>query len=229
VLGEPALYAETIDEELLSNVYGPSGGGVMRRRDILIGTLAVLSLGLAAPGFALGSGFKNVCSALSVGELDAAHVQGPCKKLKATRHATTTPLGSLTSEGFGGRWGALPKTGVGHVLTISVDRFSASSAVLAVGRKKLRAKVLASGTPVGVGSVSTWHGDTGSCPNPPTSDCTTSVVTAIVHNSLLTVVMVDYPVGGSESQEHDEEEDLAQEESDKAPVVAVAKSIAKHL
>ena len=181
---------------------------------------------LAAPGSALGFP-KSLCGVPSGGELAAAHISGPCRRLKTAHHVTHTPVGELRNVALGAAWGHVPTSGVGHELTISLTRFSGSSSALAEGRKRLRAKILAEGRPVGVGSVAEWHGETSSCPNPPTDDCTVSTVSAIVHNSVVAVSLIDFPTGGSESQANDDAEDLAQEEADMGPVVAIASSIAK--
>jgi hypothetical protein len=191
-------------------------------------SILLAAAALAAPGSALGFP-KSLCSVPSAGELTAANISGACKKLKTTHHVTHTPLGDLRSKALGAAWGDVPTSGVGHHLAISVTKFSGSAAALAEGRKRLRAKVLAEGSPVGVGSTSEWHGETASCPNPPTDDCTVSTVSAIVHNSLVAVSLIDFPTGGSESQANDDAEDLAQEEADKGPVVAIANTIAKKL
>jgi hypothetical protein len=198
---------------------------MMRR--IVTAVSILVAAALAAPGSALGFP-KSLCSAPSAGELTAARISGGCTHLKTTHHVTHTPLGPLQNDVLTAHWGHTI-SGVGHALRISVAKFSGSSAALAEGRKKLRLEILGEGYPVGVGSTSEWHGDTASCANPPSHDCTESVVTAIVHNSVLTVGLIDFPTGGSESQESDDAEDLAQEEADKAPVVAIAKTIAKKL
>jgi hypothetical protein len=116
---------------------------------------------------------------------------------------------------------------------VTVTRVTGSGPALAQGRRKLRSQVIEEGVPVKVGSVGSWHGDTSSCSNPGTDDCTTAVLSAIVKNYLIGVVLANpaLPTGLPEPApgQEDVTQDLAQEETDKAPMVAIAQTVAKAL
>jgi hypothetical protein len=205
-------------------------GVFMRRSAALFVSLAAAVSVTAAvvPGTALARFTGNVCKLPTGSEIGAAHVTGGCARKRST-HTFPTPLGSLTEEAFFGYWGAHSGEPL-HSLTVSVTRVRGSAAALAAGRSKLRLQIIGEGAPVGIGSVSSWHGSTSSCVNPPTDDCTEVQVSAIVKNFVVTVLLSDYPTGGiPEPAGGDEPEDLMQEEADRAPAVAIAQTVARRL
>lgn len=191
----------------------------------LVATVAVATA--IAPATALARFTGHVCGLPTGSELGAAHVGGGCT-LKRQRRTVATPLGAFTQEAFIGRFGARTGEPI-HSMTVSVTRFRGGAAVLAAGRSRLRLQVISEGAPVAVGSVASWHGATSSCVNPPTDDCTRVQVTALVKSFVVTVLLFDYPAGGSAELTGDEPEDLAQEEADRTPAVAIAQTVAKAL
>ncbi len=190
---------------------------------------SVVSL-LSAPGAGASHFSGNICNLPSGAELTAAHISGPCKKLRTRTQTSRTPFGTLTQTRFSANWGFLPTSGVGHVLTIGLTRVSGAHALLAAYRSRIRSRILAEGRPAGVGSVSEWHGETASCPNPPSHDCTTDHVSALVGNYILAVALIDVPTNAPAPEpSQDGPVDLAQEEADLAPIEAIAKTVAKAL
>jgi hypothetical protein len=182
---------------------------------------------VAAPGTAAARFSGNVCHLPSGAQLTAAHISGACTKVRTRTETSHTRLGTLTQTKFAAHWGFLPTTGAGHVLTIGVTRVTGDHALLVAARARFRSRTLSEGVPVGIGSVSEWHGETAACLNPPSEDCTTVHVSALVGNYILAVVLIDVPTNAPAPE--DEPVDLEQEEADKAPVVAIAKAVAKAL
>jgi len=198
------------------------------RRATLAVSMAMVGAGvLVLPSSALARFAGDVCALPTGSQLTAAHVGGACTRKRSTR-SEHTPLGALTQEAFIGQWGQRTGEPI-HSLTVSVTRIRGGSAVLAAARSKLRLQIISEGAPVAVGSVASWHGSTSSCVNPPTDDCTGVQVTAIVKHFVITVLLFDYPTGGNAEQSGDDGEDLAQEEADKVPAVAIARTVASRL
>jgi hypothetical protein len=88
------------------------------------------------------------------------------------------------------------KSGPSHEVTVTVTRVKASAAAIAYGLKKLRLEILGNGALVNVGSVASIDGKTSSCVNPPTEDCTDSLLEAIVKKYSLNVFLSNAPTGG---------------------------------
>jgi hypothetical protein len=201
------------------------------RRPALAVSIAIAGVGaLALPGSALARFHGNLCPVVTAGELSAAHISGSCHKVAPSRSHAHSPLGTETTAQFESFWGPAASSGPTHSLTIHLTKISGSPALLSFLHKRLGKHILESGAPVGIGSVSSWHGQTSSCENPHTGDCTFVTLEAIVKNYVLTVLLSDFPsTGPPETAGEDDPEDLAQEESDRGPAVAIAKSIAKAL
>lgn len=201
----------------------------MRRSLVVVAVVSCVSL-LGATGAVAAHFSGNICGLPTGAELTAVHITGPCKKLRTRTQISRTPFGKLTQTRFAANWGFLPTNGVGHVLVIGVTRVSGDRALLSAYRARLRAHILVEGRPAGVGSVSEWHGETASCPNPPSDDCTKEQVSALVGNYILAVDLIDVPTNAPAPEpSQDEPVDLAQEEADLAPIEAIAKTVAKVL
>jgi hypothetical protein len=201
----------------------------MRRATLAVSIAIVGLCALSLPGSALARFGGNLCKVPTAGELAAGHVTASCTKVKSTRASSATPLGRLKTEFFNSYWGT-GVTGPSHGLAIQLGHISGSAAVVSFARKRLGKDILKNGAPVGIGSVSSWHGSTSSCENPPTGDCTTITLEALVKNYELIVVFHDFPLTGVEElSPEDDAADLAQEETEKAPALAIAKTLAKLL
>jgi hypothetical protein len=138
----------------------------------------------------------------------------------------------VTTETFSASWGKPSRSGTpSHEVTVTVARVKASAAAIAYGLKKLRLEILGNGAPVSVGSVASIDGKTSSCVNPPTEDCTVSLLEAIVKkNYEINVVLSDAPTGGeAEGSSGDEPEDIKQEEADRPPMIAIAHTVESRL
>lgn len=170
----------------------------------------------------------HLCSIVTAAELTAAHISAPCNGDKRRTRTIATPLGSVTTETFSATWGhpaAIP-----HELSVAVGRVRGSAAAIAYGRTRLRREIIGKGVPVGLGSVSSLESSTSSCVNPPTEDCTNADLDAIVGNYSLDVILFDAPVGGQrEVGSDDEPEDIAQEEAERGPMLAIARTVSRSL
>jgi hypothetical protein len=172
----------------------------------------------------------NLCRLPTLGELGSAHISSGCVN-KIAKHTSKGPLGTVTTEQFAASWGRPPFGGLGHWLLIIARRVTGSGPALATARAKLRLQIIGHGAPVGVGSVASELGETSSCKNPPKEDCTSATLLALVKNYFLQVSLADYPPTGEgvEDPPDDEPQDLAQEESDKGPITAIAATVASKL
>jgi hypothetical protein len=172
----------------------------------------------------------NLCRLPTLAELGSAHISSGCAN-KIARHTSKGPLGTVTTEQFAASWGRPPFGGLGHWLLIIARRVTGSGPALAAARAKLRLKIIGHGAPVAVGSVASELGETSSCANPPKDDCTSATLLALVKNYFLQVSLADYPPTGEgvEDPPEDEPQDLAQEESDKGPITAIAATVASKL
>jgi hypothetical protein len=212
----------------------------LARRASAAAAATIVVAALTAPGAALGRPVAatskrafsgNICG-LSIA-VAAAHITAPCVRGGTTAKTTRTPLGYVTSQTFVSHWGSLPHrgpSGPSHFLTVGVARFTGSAAALAYGRAKQRSEILNYGVPVHVGFGSLYT-DTFSCVNPPKEDCTHASVLALVKNYVLEVILYDFPptgVGVADPGE-DEAQDDAQEETDKAPILSIAQTVAAQL
>jgi hypothetical protein len=128
------------------------------------------------------------------------------------------------------RWGSLGTISAPtYHATVGVIHVEGSAAAIAVYAKAFRAEVLANGSPVKLKPYTTEAGDTASCHNPPTSDCTQASVMALAGH--YGVVGAYYGpakfVGADDPQDQsvDEANDKAQEDAVKGAVVALANSI----
>jgi len=97
---------------------------------------------------------------------------------------------------FVANWGKLMPGGTGHFMVVAATRYSGSARAVLAGRAKLKARIVAYGVKVGVGSSAALRMSTSSCVNPPTEDCTHVTVLALVRNLLFEVAVFDEPVGG---------------------------------
>ena len=202
------------------------------RRSALAVSIAIAGLAaLAVPGSALARFRGNLCSVVTSGEVAAVHISAPCHKLRPVTATAHSPLGTVTNTQYESTWGGGGSLGRTHYLVIHIGTVSGSRGIVSFELKRFRTQIIRNGAPVGVGSVSSEHGDTASCENPPSGDCTTATLEAIVKKKyVLTIVLEDLPTtGGEEQSPADEAEDLAQEEADKGPLVAIAKTVAKAL
>jgi hypothetical protein len=172
----------------------------------------------------------HLCRIVTAAELAAAHVTASCNGDKRFSRSTKTPLGSVTTETFSASWGKPSRSGPSHEVTVTVTRVKASAAAIAYGLKKLRLEILGNGALVSVGSVASIDGKTSSCVNPPTEDCTDSLLEAIVKKYSLNVFLSNAPTGGeAEGSSGDDPEDIKQEEADRPPMIAIAHTVESRL
>jgi hypothetical protein len=167
-------------------------------------------------------------------------LEGSCKETHGHPKVIHTPFGSYTSTFYTARWLAEHPTielVPHHSLSVGVAHItSSSSAVIAFFQKHERAKVLENGVLVAnsKGVLATWAGDTSSCKNPPTGDCTTNEFESMKGNWGVVLTTLGAPPGspGAEEKnesEGDDAEDLAQEELMKGPTVGVGLAITGRL
>jgi hypothetical protein len=197
------------------------------------GALAAAALPAAAGAKKPFSG--NICAIPVSGLLSAAHITEPCIRGKTHKIAPKpSPLGGTVGQVIStAHWG-LPHgvNGPSHYLLVSATKVIGSGNALAVAKKILRDKVIEHGAPVAVGSPGSLLTDTASCVNPPTEDCTSGSVVAIVGSYYMLVQLEDAPptISGAEpSPGEDTPQDDEQEATVKAPVTAIAKAIAAKL
>jgi len=169
------------------------------------------------------------------GAAGTLQLEGSCKETHGHPKNIHTPLGSYTSTLYTARWLAEKPTielVPHHSLSVGVAHITSSSpAVVNFFKKHERAKVLENGVLVANsgGVLATWAGDTSSCKNPPTGDCTISEFESTKGNWGVVLTALGAPPTGPEVEkdesEGDDPEDLAQEELMKGPTVGVGLAI----
>ena len=141
--------------------------------------------------------------------------------------------GSVTSSLYTAKWGT-PKLELvpQHLLSIGLFHVTGAPAAVAYLKKRARAKVLSEGILVANKAVfASWSGETASCKNPPTGDCTVSNVEGLKGTWEVVVGVDGAPPGspGAAEEENptgqDDAQDLAQEELLKGPAVGVAMAV----
>jgi hypothetical protein len=177
------------------------------------------------------TGFSgNLCAAVPAGALKALKISAPCVRQKPLTHVQSTAFGSVRSVTYLAHWRsggtfANPKPN----LSIEVIDVSGSAAAVAYLGKAWRLQVLANGIPVSLHPLATESGDTATCHNPPTGDCTEAELLALVGQYAVTI---EYFAPAKFIQPDDpqdpavgESNDRAQEEAIKKPFVGLAKSV----
>lgn len=204
-----------------------------------LGSIAIAA-GAAAPASAAARPAKapkkpfslNVCGIPSTAQLGQAEIDEPCHEVKTARAPVKkSPLGgSAGSVEYGARWGA--ETGAPlHSLSILVIHALGSGKALQFFQKKLRQQVIENGLPVSVSKgTASFSGETSSCSNPPTGDCTHGTFLALAGSWVVEVFLNDYPptIPGSNEDEipaNDEPEDIAQEEAIKPALTSIGASV----
>jgi hypothetical protein len=211
--------------------------------------LAAVALGAPAPGLAKPAPKKghkvvpavHLCAWISAsGAGGTLELEGSCKETHGHPKAVHTPLGSYTSTFYTARWLAVTPTlelVPRHSLSVGLAHVTGSSAVINALQKRERATVLANGVLVanGKGVLATWAGDTYSCKNPPTGDCTKNEFESTKGNWGVVLGTVGAPPGSPSATEvkdesnGDDAEDLAQEELMKGATVGVGMAITGHV
>ena len=164
-------------------------------------------------------------------------LEGGCHETHGHPKTVSTPLGSSTTELYTAKWGE-PKLDLvpQHILSVAAFHVTGSSAVIAYLQKQARAKVLSGGILVTSTKsvIASWSGETSSCKNPPTGDCTSSTFQSL-KGTWEVLVNVDGAPPGSpgaseeESSNGDDAQDLAQEELLKPATVAVGLAVTGRL
>jgi hypothetical protein len=221
-------------------------------RRVLVGAVCVVTaVSLAAPASGLAKppppkkGHKvvpvvHLCAWLAAsGGVSELKLEGSCKETHGHPKSIKTPYGSYTSTFYTARWGAEAPTlelVPHHSLSLGVAHItSSSSAVIGFFVKHERAKVLGNGVLVAnKGVLATWAGETSSCHNPPTGDCTINEFESTKGTWAVVLTTLGAPPGSSGAEEKnesegDDAEDLAQEELMKGPTVGVGLAITGHL
>ena len=204
----------------------------MRRR-IQVSVLAATLAAAVLPGAASAKAhFKgNVCSLVSAGELAAANIPSPaCTKGKPIiKAAKPTRLGgTYGASEWGAHWGVREVGSPIHHLVVTVFKIYGSGASLAKAHERLRQEVLTYGLPIALGNRAAFYGESAGCTNPPTNDCTDDGVKALVGSYLVFVLLEDAQpgsAGGETPTGDDTAQDEEEQQADKAPVIAIAKSI----
>ena len=173
----------------------------------------------------------NFCTVVTAAELSAAHVSGPCLK----GHTVTRSILGVPTVTFSVAWGTPAAKKPPHYLAILVTQ--ASGQVPSAYLQQLRGQVLANGTPLKVGAVTgktfsvggdyvSIGGDTHSCLNPGTDDCTDDQLMALGSNYLMTIVLYDVPrpLANEPSSGSDDPNDIAQEQELYRPLAAIEKT-----
>ena len=207
----------------------------MRRR--IQGSVLAAALAAAiSPGAASAKAhFKgNVCSLVSAGELAAANIPGPaCTKGKPIiKAAKPTRLGgTYGASEWGAHWGVHEGGSPIHYLVVTVFKIYGSGASLAKAHQRLRQEVLTYGLPIALGNRAAFYGESAGCTNPPTNDCTSDGVKALVGSYLVFVLLEDAQPGsaGETPTGDDTAQDEEEQQADRGPVIAIAKSIAAAL
>jgi hypothetical protein len=175
----------------------------------------------------------------AAGAAGTLKLEGTCKETHGKPKTIHTPKGSYTSTFYTARWleeKATVELVPHHTLSVGVAHITSSSTeVLSFFQKQERAKVLENGVLVanGKGVLATWAGDTSSCKNPPTGDCTTSEFESTKGNWGVALTAKGAPPTGPDVEKDesngDDPEDLAQEEAMKGDTVGVGLAITAHL
>jgi len=173
----------------------------------------------------------NFCTVVTAAELAAAHVGGPC-------HNGTTVRSSIlgvSTVTFSAVWGGNPGKGGAHYLSIIVAQ--ATGTVPPAYLELLKGQVFGQGQPLKVaghggttfplgGDTVEVDGDTVSCVNPGTGDCTQDKLVALGHNYLMTILLYDVPrpLAGEPSSGEDDANDIAQERELYGPLAAIERT-----
>ncbi len=173
------------------------------------------------------------------GAVASAEVSGGCHEKHGHSKTQHTPFGTVGLTIYSAEWGSLtPGLVPQHTLLVTALRETGTGKAARYIEKQARLKVLEEGSPVSpVGSkvTASWSGDTYSCENPPTGDCTNSEFQAAKGRWVLGAGLSGAPPGipGSEEnaaeQNEDDPQDLQQEEALKGPVVSLGLYIAARL
>jgi hypothetical protein len=228
----------------------PDTHGARRRGIIAVtATTAAAALAVSAPvatAIKAKKPGKKVRPAISLcawgnasGALSAAEVSGGCHETRGRSKTRHTPFGTVGVAVYTAKWGT--STGLlvpQHTLVVSALRETGSGEAAKYIEKQARLKVIEEGSPVGSpgGKVTaSWNGDTYSCENPPTGDCTKSEFQAAKGRWVVGAGLLGAPAGtpGAEEnaaeQNEDDPQDLQQEEALKGPVVSIGLYIAARL
>jgi hypothetical protein len=221
----------------------------MRRH--VVGAICLVGVALATSGSALAKPAPkkpahkvvpavHLCAWIGAsGAAGTLDLEGSCKETHGHPKSVHTPLGSYTSTFYTARWLSEAPTlqlVPHHSLSVGVAHIAGPSAVVDFFRKHERAKVLENGVLVanGKGVLATWAGDTSSCKNPPTDDCTINEFESMKGNWGVVLSTLGAPPTepGAEPKnesEGDDAEDLAQEEQLKGATVGVGLAITARL
>jgi hypothetical protein len=176
----------------------------------------------------------NVCAIPSSGELAAAEISAPCHESKTLR----TPVrksrvgGTAGSVQYGAHWSASATAlAPSHSLSIIVIHELGSGRGVEIFRKEFRLKVIGHGLEVSVrkGRASEV-GETSSCVNPPTGDCTFATFLAISGDWVFEAFLRSYPptIPGTnelETPSEDDPQDLLQEEAIRPALSSIGASV----
>jgi hypothetical protein len=193
----------------------------------------------SSPPHHMTSAVPHLCKwGESSGALTAAEVTGSCHEHHARSQLRHTPYGTVGVAVYTAEWGTrVPGLVPQHTLSVGAFRETGSGKAAEYIEKQARLQVIGEGTPVGPGGkvTASWSGDTYSCQNPPTGDCTNSEFQAAKGRWVVTATVGGAPPGtpgGEENlaeQNEDDARDLQQEEALKDPVVSVGLYIAARL
>ena len=163
---------------------------------------AVAAMLLAAgPGVASVAAKKSTPPHLckwgeSSGALAAAEVTGSCHEHHGRSQLRHTPYGIVGVAVYTAEWGTrVPGLVPQHTLSVGALREIGSGKAAEYLEKQARLKVLEEGAPVGSGGkvTASWSGETYSCQNPPTGDCTNSNFQAAKGRWILTASLGGAP------------------------------------
>jgi hypothetical protein len=173
----------------------------------------------------------HLCAWLTAaGAAGSLNLEGSCTEKHGTPKTHHTPLGSETSTFYSASWREekptlelVPR----HTLGVAVTHITGSAAVISFFQKQERASVLENGVLVASskGVLASWAGDTYSCKNPPTGDCTKNEFESTKGTwGVILDTSGAPPTGPEEAKDEssgDEPEDLAQEELLKSATVGL--------
>lgn len=175
----------------------------------------------------------HLCAWAMGGEA-SLELEGGCHERQGHPKTVQTPHGSATTELDTAKWG-VPKLDPGpqHLLSVAVSHVTGSSAVVAYFRTRERARVLARGQLVmsSKSVIASWSGETSSCKNPPTGDCTSDAFESLKGSWGVLVNVVGAPPGSPGAAEEesptgeDDAQDLAQEELLKPATVGIGLAV----
>lgn len=177
----------------------------------------------------------NLCGLPIAAELSVTEISEPCVEEKTRNQPVKrTPFGgSLGEVHYGAGWGQLLGATPIHHLKILFTKVQGSGKGLKLFEKNFRSEVLSNGLPVHVGNPGSLITETYSCTNPPTDDCTSGQLFAIVGQYDVRIFLYDYPPTNPSATEEppgaDEAEDEAQEKPIKAPLIAIGQEVAARL